>query len=111
MSTQFADDTTKPKTVPFTETITTAFFQIDFLKQHNMYAIEVLYDNQDATNEAILRTVPQGTPIPVPANSLGRIRDELRSYVEVRPDAVTGAGLLTCKLATSAELKRLGLIE
>jgi len=46
----------------------------------------------------------------VPPASLGHIFNEVRKYVEVIPDATTGAGILTLALATPQELKRVGLL-
>jgi len=76
-----------------------------------LYLIEILYDNQDPTNSAFLRTVEtDDTSIEVPPNSLGRIRDEIREFIEVTPNAVTGRGILTLKLATPQELRKKGFL-
>jgi len=75
-----------------------------------LYVVDILYDNQDNSNEAELRAVEDETFNPVPPASLGHIFNEVRKYVEVVPDATTGRGILTLALATPQELKKVGLL-
>jgi len=107
----FTDDTNKPKSTTDRTTIGVAVVRNNFLLQQNLYAIEVLYDNQDPVNSAFLRVVEtEDGSIEVPPNSLGRIRDEVREFVEVTPNAVTGKGILSVKLATPQELRAKGFL-
>ena len=111
MSIEFAADTNKPKTSPFLELIATTQFRDDFLQRVGKYIIKIVYDNQDPTNNATIRTVPSGILQTVPPNSLGVIEDEIHSFVEINPNAITGLGILTLTLAEPAELRRLGLLN
>jgi len=102
--------TTKPKTTSRMVLIGTTQIRIESLQRFGLNIIEALIDNQDATNNITVRKVPSGVLATIPPNSLGRIRDEVFSFIEINPDAATGTGVLTLSLATTAELKRVGLI-
>jgi len=110
MSEFSAASTTKPKTTSRMVLIGVAQIRIETLQRFGLNIIEALIDNQDATNNLTVRKVPSGILATIPPNSLGRIRDEVFSFIEINPNAVTGAGVLTLSLATNAELKRVGLI-
>lgn len=110
MSIQFRESVTKAKSIPFVELIGLVSFRNDFLQNVGKYIIKIVYDNQDATNNATIRTVPGGILQTVPPNSLGVIDDEIHEFVEVNPNGVTGAGVLTLTLADPEELRRVGLI-
>lgn len=90
--------------------IATTQIRIETLQRFGLNIIEALVDNQDTTNGITVRKVPSGVLATIPPNSLGRIRDEVFSFIEINPDATSGAGVLTLQLATTAELKRVGLI-
>jgi len=75
-----------------------------------LYVVDILYDNQDNSNDAQLRAVEDETFNDVPPASLGHIFNEVRKYVEIIPNATTGKGILTLALATGAELKKVGLL-
>jgi len=110
MSEFSAATTNKPKSTSRIVLIGTAQIRIETLQRFGLQIIEALIDNQDASNNLTVRKVPSGVLATIPPNSLGRIRDEVFSFIEVNPDVVTGAGVLTLQLATTAELKRVGLI-
>ena len=110
----FTDDVNRPKTVPDREVLSTTVFRRNFLLDQNLYIIEALYDNQDPTNAAFIKTGEtddDNARVEVPPNSLGRIRDEIISFIEVTPDPVTGKGILTLKLATPQELRAKGFLS
>jgi len=110
MSTQFSSDSNRPKVIPRTVLVGLTQVRIETLQEFGLNIIELLYDNQDSTNPATLRKVPSGVLITVPPNSIGRIRDEIFSFIEVNPDPATGSGVLTLSLATTQELKSKGLL-
>jgi len=110
MSDFSAATTNKPKTTSRIILIGVTQIRIETLQRFGLNIVEALIDNQDAANNITVRKVPSGVLATIPPNSLGRIRDEVFSFIEVNPDAATGAGVLTLSLATSAELKRVGLI-
>jgi len=110
MSQFSASSKTKPKTTSRMVLIGTTQIRIESLQRFGLQIIEALIDNQDATNSLTVRKVPSGILANIPPNSLGRIRDEVFSFIEVNPDATTGTGVLTLQLATTEELKRVGLI-
>jgi len=110
MSQFTASSSTKPKTTSRMVLIGTTQIRIETLQRFGLSIIEALVDNQDVSNNITVRKVPSGVLATIPPNSLGRIRDEVFSFIEINPDATTGAGVLTLQLATNAELKRVGLI-
>jgi len=110
MSIFSASNSTKPKTTSRLVLIGTAQIRIETLQEFGLHIVEALIDNQDAANNLTVRKVPSGILATIPPNSLGKIRDEVFSFIELNPDAVTGAGVLTLSLATLAELKRVGLV-
>ena len=84
--------------------------RIETLQRFGLHIVEALIDNQDVTNNLTVRKVPSGILATIPPNSLGRIRDEVFSFIEINPDVATGAGVLTLSLATNVESKRVRLI-
>jgi len=110
MSQEFTSDKQKPKTIPRTVLVGVAQIRIETLQEFGLNIIEAAYDNQDSTNPATLRKVPSGVLITVPANAIGVIENEIFSFIEVNPDAVTGSGVLTLTLATTKELKSKGFL-
>lgn len=110
MSIPFKTDLQRPKSIPFTQLIGTAQFQDDFLQRVGLYMIQITIDNQDPTNNLTLRTVPSGILLTIPPNSIGIIENEIHSFIEVNPNAVTGSAILSIALSEPAELRRLGLI-
>jgi len=111
MAMEFSPDKNKPKTIPFVQLVTITQFRDDFLQRTNKYIIKIVYDNQDPTNNATIRTVPSGILQTIPPNSLGIIEDEIHAFIEVNPNAVTGSGILTLTLADPDELRKLGLLN
>jgi len=110
MSQFSAANKSQPKTTSRLVLIGTAQIRIETLQRFGLNIMEALIDNQDVTNNITVRKVPSGVLETVPPNSLGRIRDEVFSFIEINPDATTGAGVLTLKLVSTDELKRVGLI-
>jgi len=110
MSQFSASSKTRPKTTSRMELIGTTQIRIETLQRFGLNIVEALIDNQDASNNLTVRKVPSGVLATIPPNSLGRIRDEVFSFIEINPDPTTGAGVLTLQLATLDELKRVGLI-
>jgi len=106
----FTGDKQRPKVQTFRRTIGLVAFRRDFLQNLGFYIVEISYDNQDPTNLATIRTDPNAAIVTVPPNSVGRFIDEIHSFVEVTPNAVTGAGELTLSLATPDELRRKGFL-
>jgi len=110
MSTFSASSKSKPKTTSRVVLIGTAQIRIETLQRFGLNIMEALVDNQDVSNNLTIRKVPSGILETVPPNSLGRIRDEIFSFIEINPDGTTGTGVLTLMLVTSDELRRVGLI-
>lgn len=110
MSQFSASSKSRPKTTSRLVLIGTAQIRIETLQRFGLNIVEALIDNQDSSNDITVRKAPSGILATIPPNSLGRIRDEVFSFIEINPDAASGAGVLTLQLATTEELKRVGLI-
>lgn len=107
----FSSNVTKPKTTPFSFDFTTAQIKRETLQEFGMYVINIIITNDDPTNVVTLRLEPGAPLITIPPNSVAEISDEIHSYIEVNPNAVTGTGNIRTSLTTMAELKRLNLIK
>ena len=106
----FRADKNKPKAQAFREAFTTAVVQIDTLQRMSMNYIRAVIDNQDTTNNLLVRTDPDSAQIIVPPNSIIIIEDEIHSFLQVTPNAVTGAGNFSLTVADPEELRREGFL-
>ena len=75
-----------------------------------MNYIKAVIDNQDTTNNLLVRTDPDSVQIIVPPNSVLIIEDEIHSFIQVTPNAVTGAGNFSLTVADPVELRRDGFL-
>ena len=107
---QFRDNKLKPKTQSFRESFTTAQSRIDVSQRMAMLYIKAVIDNQDATNSLTVRTDPDAAALTVPPNSVIVIEDEIHSYIEINPNAVTGMGNFSLTLADPVQLRRDGFL-
>ena len=107
---QFRADKNKPKGRGFRLPFTTAVVQIDTAQRMAMVYIKAIVDNQDPTNNLLVRTDPDAEQLIVPPNSVITIEDELHSFIQVTPNAGTGVGLISLTVADEAELRRDGFL-
>jgi len=110
LASQFRDQNTKPKTQSFRDNFTTSQSRIDVGQRMGMVYIKAVIDNQDPTNNIIVRTDPNAAPLTVPPNSVIVIEDEIHEYLEINPDAVTGIGNFSLTLADPTELRKGGFL-
>ena len=75
-----------------------------------MSYIKAVIDNQDTTNNVLVRTDPDAEQIILPPNSILIIEDEIHSFLQVTPNAVTGAGNFSLTVADPEELRRDGFL-
>jgi len=84
--------------------------QIDTLQRMAMSYIKAVIDNQDTTNNLLVRTDPDAAQLTVPPNSVLIIEDEIHSFMQVTPNAVTGAGNFSLTVVDPDELRREGFL-
>lgn len=75
-----------------------------------MSYIKAVIDNQDTTNNLLVRTDPDSVQIIVPPNSVLIIEDEIHSFIQVTPNGVTGGGNFSLTVADPEELRRDGFL-
>lgn len=107
---QFRDNKNKPRTQSFRQNFTTAQARIDVSQRMGMNYIKAVVDNQDPTNNLTVRTDPDAEVLTVPPNSVIIIEDEIHSYIEINPNAVTGVGNFSLTLADPIELRNQGFL-
>lgn len=83
---------------------------MDTLQRMGMSYIKAIVDNQDPTNNLLVRTDPDSVQLIIPPNSVIVIEDEIHSFIEITPNAVTGIGLFSLTLADPEELRRSGYL-
>jgi len=75
-----------------------------------MVYVRASIDNLDPTNNLLLRLSPNGIQKIIPPSTSASIEDEIRGFIELTPDAVSGSFQLEVSLAFREELKKLGMI-
>lgn len=75
-----------------------------------MMYIKAVIDNQDPTNQVLIRTDPDAEQIILPPNSILTIEDEIHSFIQITPNAVTGVGNFSLTVADPEELRRDGFL-
>lgn len=106
----FTSDKNKPKVQTFRQNFTTTLVRIDTGQRLGASYIKAVIDNQDATNSLLIRTEPDAPQITLPANSILIIEDEIHTFLEITPNAATGAGNFSLSTANSEELRRTGFL-
>jgi len=107
---QFTTNKNKPKTQTFRQNFTTARTRIDTSQRLGMSYIRAVIDNQDPTNNLTVRTEPDAPAIIVPPNSVLIIEDEIHSFIDILPNAVTGIGILSLQTADPNVLRETGFL-
>lgn len=102
----FTGDKNRPKTVTFPIVIGIAQIVRDFLQEFGFHYIGFRLNNRDAAAAVTFRTEPFGTLQTIPASTTGILTDEVHEFLEINPDAVTGAGEIFVELATLEELSK-----
>jgi len=107
----FADQTTKIRVVKIPITFTTGVITRDFLQELGMQMVRLEINNRDALADVLVRTEPfQEPPERIPPNTRGELTDEVHSFLQITPNAVSGIGDAFAYVAPTAELVRMGLI-
>ena len=106
----FADQQNKVKLVPVNIPFTTTTITRDFLQEFGMHMVRLVIDNNDGTNPLTFRVEPFGQLQTIPISTRGELTDEIHSFLQINPNAVTGQGLAVAYLAPIEEVARMGLI-
>lgn len=106
----FSNNQNSPKVTIFPLNWTTSQVIQNTTQFLNMYYIKAIINNRDNANSVTVRVNPSGDLLTIPPSSQGVIENEIHSYLEINPDAVTGIGDARLELTPLSELKRLGLI-
>jgi len=70
----------------------------------------MIIDNRDSANILQFRTEPDAALHTVPANSIGRLFNEIHDFIEIVPNGTTGLGEATFTFADRTNLKREGFL-
>lgn len=106
----FSNQTIKVKTVPIPIPFGTVQVRDDFLTRLGLHMVELRLTNNDPTNPVTFRVEPFGQLQTIPPSTLGILSDEIHTFLEINPNAVTGSGLAIAYCTPIKELTRLGLI-
>lgn len=105
----FAGSKIAIRTVSVPIPFTTLTITRDFLQELGLQMVLLTIDNNDGTNPLQFRVEPFGQLRTIPINTRGTLTDEVHSFLQIIPNAVTGNGIAYAYLAPTKELTEAGL--
>lgn len=106
----FSNQNIKVKVVPIPFPIALVTITRDFLQELGLHMVELRITNNDNTNPVTFRVEPFGTLQTIPPNTAGTLRDEIHSFLQIIPNAITGSGQAVAYCTPIEEITRLNLI-